>query len=78
VTRFRQIYLTHTNRIKKSLLCQCLTMLNSRRKSIQDHINKIDSKLFSVHAASELNTTMLGDINFDEAAVESKSEESEQ
>lgn len=50
--KFRQIYLTHSNRIKKSLLCQSLTMLNSRRKNIYDHINKIDSKLFSMHAAS--------------------------
>ena len=53
-------------------------MLNNRRKSILDHINKIDSKLFSIHASSELYTTMMGEINFDEEAVESKSEESEQ
>lgn len=66
VTQFRQIYLTHSNRVKKSLLCQCLIMLNSRKKSIQDHINKIDSKLFSMHTATEFNnTTMMGDINFD-------------
>ena len=53
-------------------------MLNTRRKSILELINKIDNKLFSMHTPSELYTTTLGDINFDEEAVENKSEESEQ
>ena len=49
-------------------------MLNTRRKSILELINKIDNKLFSMHTPSELYTTTLGDINFDEEAVENKSE----
>jgi hypothetical protein len=36
-------------------------MLLARKRTLSDHIQKIDSKLFAVHNTTELNLSMTGE-----------------